>query len=388
MKEKQVKLFGDIVIFDKRFKGISRDIQKNIVSFIHVSAEELKKMKHENGTIKLLSTGLFTGYTTKELASNYINKGEVITIPTGGTANIKYHNGEFVDSGNILCVSKYRDIDLKFVYYALLYNKDYIESCYKGTGIKHPYMPDIWNIPIPIPSITEQQSIVIYINSQFAKIDAIKANAEKQLQEAKTLFQNALKDLLTPKEGWNRKIMSDICTLSQGLAINSKTRSLIVEKSSIPLLRIKDMKNGTKEIFIDDIRYPKSCLAIPEDIIYTRTGTLGLVFTGQYGIVHNNCFKINLNTSEVNKSFYMYYIQEGHFRNNIIKEAEKSVQADITHCLFKKQIISYPNKIEQNIITEKLDDLLHKVTQLQSNFSQTITLCEDLKKSLLKDIFS
>ena len=102
MKEKQVKLLGDIVIFDKRFKGISRDIQKNIVSFIHVSAEELKKMKHENGTIKLLSTGLFTGYTTKELASNYINKGEVIKIATGGTANIKYHNGEFVDSGNIL----------------------------------------------------------------------------------------------------------------------------------------------------------------------------------------------------------------------------------------------------------------------------------------------
>ena len=64
------------------------------------------------------------------------------------------------------------------------------------------------------------------------------------------------------------------------------------------------------------------------------------------------------------------------------------MQADITQCLFKKQIISYPNKIEQNIITEKLDDLLHKVTQLQSNFSQTITLCEDLKKSLLKDIFS
>ena len=216
MKEKQVKLLGDIVIFDKRFKGISRDIQKNIVSFIHVSAEELKKMKHENGTIKLLSTGLFTGYTTKELASNYINKGEVITIPTGGTANIKYHNGEFVDSGNILCVSKYRDIDIKFVYYALLYNKDYIESCYKGTGIKHPYMPDIWNIPIPIPSITEQQSIVIYINSQFAKIDAIKANAEKQLQEAKTLFQNALKDLLTPKEGWINGILYDIAYIIHG----------------------------------------------------------------------------------------------------------------------------------------------------------------------------
>ena len=49
-------------------------------------------------------------------------------------------------------------------------------------------------IEIPVPSLSEQQSIVDYLDSAFAKIDAMKANAEKALNEAKALFQASLKE--------------------------------------------------------------------------------------------------------------------------------------------------------------------------------------------------
>ena len=60
-------------------------------------------------------------------------------------------------------------------------------------------------IEIPVPPLSEQQSIVDYLDSAFAKIDAMKANAEKALNEAKALFQASLKEMLRTKRRVGRE---------------------------------------------------------------------------------------------------------------------------------------------------------------------------------------
>ena len=51
----------------------------------------------------------------------------------------------------------------------------------------------------------------------------------------------------------------------------------------------------------------------------------------------------------------------------------------------------YNNVLEQNktfqSLVKKLNLLSEKIKELQSNYEQTITLCNDLKQSILKDIF-
>ena len=383
----EYKKFGDLVFFDKRFKGIPRDEQKKIVSFKHVSAETLKGMSVDEGCIKLLSTGLFSGFTTEEIAGDNLNEGEVVTIPTGGNANLKYYKGKFVDSGNILCVAKDDNIYLKFLHYKLLEQNEYIESCFKGTGIHHPFMPDIWNVMIPVPNIAEQQRIVNRLDAAFVKIDSIKANAEKALNEAKALFQASLKEMLEPKEGWEEKKIGEVCELSQGLAINSKTRCLLKETGQLPLLRIKDMKDGTREIFVDEKNCPQSCIANEDDIIYTRTGTLGLVFTGMKGVLHNNCFKIVYNRGLLEKPFLMYYLGHEAFKSKIIKLASRAAQPDITHKLFKAQEIVFPPISEQQSIVATLDSLKSKVDTLQANYDKISQECDALKQAILRQVF-
>ena len=85
----------------------------------------------------------------------------------------------------------------------------------KGLGkvklkVVHTNIPSLQNIQIPVPPLSEQERIVFYLDAQFAKIDALKANAEQQLQAAKDLFQSALQQYLTPKEGWEMKTIGDI----------------------------------------------------------------------------------------------------------------------------------------------------------------------------------
>ena len=315
----------------------------------------------------------------------------VFICAEGGSAGKKfaYVEKEVCFGNKLFCIApKDKSLTGKFVYHFVQSDNFRGQFFSLLTGlIGGVSAKKFQTIEIPVPPLSEQQSIVDYLDSAFAKIDAMKANAEKALNEAKTLFQATLKEMLEPKEGWEEKTMDDVCVLSQGLAINSKTKHLLVEKSSIPLLRIKDMKDGTREVFVDDVNYPPKCLAHPDELIYTRTGTLGLIFTGMFGIVHNNCFKIKLDEKTLNKYYYMYFVGSDNFRNMILSIASRAAQPDITHKLFKVQKIQFPPISEQQSIVKKLDSLKLKVDRLQENYDKISQECDALKQAILRQVF-
>ena len=100
------------------------------------------------------------------------------------------------------------------------FNINYIGYClqsldlskYKqGAAIPHIYFRDYGERIVKVTeNINEQKSIVDYLDSAFAKIDAMKANAEKALNEAKALFQASLKEMLEPKEEWEENYWINI----------------------------------------------------------------------------------------------------------------------------------------------------------------------------------
>ncbi len=61
--------------------------------------------------------------------------------------------------------------------------------------------------------------------------------------------------------------LGEICELAQGLAINKGTRHLLVEKSSKPLLRIKDLRSNSVEQFVAETGYPAKSEVAESDII-------------------------------------------------------------------------------------------------------------------------
>ena len=80
-----------------------------------------------------------------------------------------------------------------FLHYSVISSYVYEQAKAKnsGCGVGHVNVKDIKLFIIGIPkSLSEQQSIVDYLDSAFAKIDAMKANAEKALNEAKALIPN------------------------------------------------------------------------------------------------------------------------------------------------------------------------------------------------------
>ena len=381
---------GELVSFDKRFKGIDRTKQKNIVTFNHVSAELLKSLSVEGGEVKLLATGLFDGYTTIEKAGKNLNNGEVITIPTGGNANIKYYKGLFVDSGNILAVSNREDIYLKYVWYYLIYQNEFLESCYKGTSIKHPYMPDIWELEVPIPSLSEQERIVSYIDAEFAKIDALKANIEQQLQASKDLFQSALKEMLTPKEGWIKEKLGDLYDVRDGTHESPKYHDV-----GYPLVTSKNLKGGYIDMENVKLISEKDYTRINErskvnvgDVLFAMIGTIGnatIVETEpNYAIKNMALFKIPSNQSG---RFLKYMLDSKFVLDGMLSKSKGTSQPFVSLGILRSFEIYLPSLKEQREIAAILDSLSAKVKALQENYNKALVLCNDLKQSLLKSIF-
>ena len=87
-----------------------KDICK-LNSYKQVPASLIEELKCDSEEIALLPSsndyGLFTSY---ELGNKYVCEGEVITIGRARYANIKYWNGKFISSNNIIithCASSF-----------------------------------------------------------------------------------------------------------------------------------------------------------------------------------------------------------------------------------------------------------------------------------------
>lgn len=175
-----------------------------------------------------------------------------------------------------------------------------------------------------------------------------------------------------------------LVTLRQGFAINKKTSHYISEEpTSLHLLRIGDMKEGNFSVFVKDT-IPAKFIAKEDDIIYTRTGQVGLVFRRQHGVIHNNCFTVTTNDPEVLRQQFLYYaLQEKSFYEEANSRATGAAQPDLPHDAFKSIQIILPPAQKQVIIT----DILDTYEALIENNQKQIKLLEEAAQRLYKEWF-
>lgn len=183
---------------------------------------------------------------------------------------------------------------------------------------------------------------------------------------------------------WGKVDIGNLVTLRQGFAINKKTKHFLSDvPTDLPLLRIADMKNGTENVFVNDT-IPKKFIAKSDDIIYTRTGQVGLVFTNQFGVIHNNCFTVTPRDETILCRRYLYYaLQDKAFFDEANSKATGAAQPDLPHDAFNTISIYLPPIDAQHRIT----DILSAYDDLIENNQKQIKLLEEAAQRLYKEWF-
>lgn len=252
-------------------------------------------------------------------------------------------------------------------------------------------------LPVPIIPLPEQECIVSLLDAQFAKIDAIKANAEKQLQDAKALFQSALKDYLTPKEGWEEKTLGEIAADSADGPFGSNLKA--VHYTTKPQVRIVQLSNigeygwkdeNLKYTTFEHLKAISRSEVTPGDIVIAKMMPAGRAiicpnYEKKY-VLSSDAVKIKL-INGYNTKYILHYINSIFFNKQVLENVSGSGRIRTSLTKLRSYKLYIPDFTTQTNIANKVDYLLKIYLQLQSNFDTTVTLCNDLKQSILKDIF-
>ena len=178
----------NVTIWDKKFNSVDWCKQPKVISYPYLLAKELFLLEQCNGNVFLLSTGEQTGWTTEELAGDYLCEGEVVTIPWGKSRKVsevmKYYKGKFVTADNRIATSNDTSIlSNKYLYYWLLTQSDNIDKCYRGAGIQHPDMSKILDLEIPLPPLEVQNEIVRILDTFTSQVEELQAELEARKEQ-------------------------------------------------------------------------------------------------------------------------------------------------------------------------------------------------------------
>lgn len=265
----------------------------------------------------------------------------------------------------------------EFLYYYLTFYKwDKGNEVLLGVTLnKRTISQSIAAIP---QSLSKQQRIVEILNTEFAKIDALKANAEKSLQAAKDLFQSALKQALEPKKNWECKTVAEISENLdyKRIPVTKKDR----EDGIYPYYGASGIVDYVKEYLFDE-----DLLLVSEDgaNLIARSTPIAFSVSGKIW-VNNHAHVLRFPTMDLQR-FVEYFFANYDLSDYITGAA----QPKLTQKALNSIIIEYPSdKEELAAIISRLDNLDERCKALQENYRKTIALCEDLKQALLRKAFN
>lgn len=242
---------------------------------------------------------------------------------------------------------------------------------------------DIKDELIPLPPLSEQQRIVDYLDSAFAKIDAMKANAEKALNEAKALFQASLKEMLEPKEGWEEKTLKEICKVINGRAYS---KDEMLKQGKYRLLRVGNFFTNDSWYYSDlELEDDKYC--DNGDLLYAWSASFGpRIWDGEKVIYHYHIWKMVCST-EIDKFFLCYWLDSDELKKQTMTNLHGATMAHITKGIIEAARVGFPSLSEQQSIVTALDSLKSKVDHLQENYNKISQECDALKQAILRQVF-
>jgi type I restriction enzyme S subunit len=267
----------------------------------------------------------------------------------------------------------------------------------KGTGatVRGIKARLLKTIEISFPkSLPEQQRIVGILDEAFDGIATAKANAEKNLQNARALFESHLNSVFTQRgPGWKEKTLQEIATtFGRGKSKHRPRNEPKLYGGKYPFIQTGDIRNADHLITEYSQTYSEAGLA--QSKLWPR-GTICITIAAniaETGILNfDACFPDSVigvvtNPKEADVGYVEYLLQS--FKARLQAMGKGSAQANINMGTFENERFPFPSVPEQERIVAKLDALAEETQRLESIYQQKLAALEELKKSLLDQAFS
>ena len=253
------------------------------------------------------------------------------------------------------------------------------------------------SIKIPIAPLAEQQRIVGLLDEAFEDLATAKANAEKNLQNARALFESHLHSVFTQRgPGWLDTALGDVCGFVRGPFGGSLKKSIFVADGYAVYEQQHAIYNQFDDVryFIDEAKFKemKRFELLPADLIMSCSGTMGRVAIVpkeiKRGIINQALLKLTP-SSKILNTFLKSWMESEAFQDALKEYSGGAAIQNVASVKILKEIkVALPSMSDQNRIVEELDDLRGETQRLARLYERKLAALAALKKSLLHQAFS
>ena len=251
-------------------------------------------------------------------------------------------------------------------------------------------------VVVPVPPLPEQRRIVAILDEAFEGIATARANAEKNLQNARVVFDSHLQAIIVA--AWNGAETVALSYLASDITDGDHMPPPKVQHG-LPFITIGNIEKETRTIDFSDTfkvsreyfdalkpnRKPKS-----GDVLYTVTGSFGIPV-----LVDDDtefCFQRHIGLIRPKddvSSVWLYYLLRS---PQVFKQAEEGATGTAQKTVSLKVLrgIQVPNvpMVDQLTYVQKLLALEAKTRVLESVYKRKLAALDELKKSLLHQAFT
>jgi type I restriction enzyme S subunit len=255
---------------------------------------------------------------------------------------------------------------------------------------------------LPVPPLPEQQRIVTILDEAFDGIATAKAHAEKNLQNARAIFESHLQSVFTDqRDGWVEHRLKSLTTkIGSGATPRGGEESYKAEGISlIRSLNVHDMAfKYAKLAFLDDAQADElSNVAVKSrDVLLNITGAS----VARCTIVPDDVLPARVNqhvaiirpiAEKLDADFLHYLLISKPYKDQLLKTGEEggSTRQALTKAQIQEFLVTFPETLsEQKAVVAKLDVMLAETQRLEAVYQQKLTALDELKKSLLYRAFN
>jgi type I restriction enzyme, S subunit len=278
------------------------------------------------------------------------------------------------------------------------YFRQSLSSVGHGAAQQNVSPEAIGNIKVPFPSFAEQKRIAAILDEAFEGINAAIANTEKNLANARELFESYLNSVFSLQgEGWVEQRLGDIGKTQYGLS-----EKMNEDGVGYKIFRMGEVQDGqlidTGEMKYVDITYQEfsKYKLRPGDVLFNRTNSYELVGkTGIFNLEGDYCFasylvRVEVDRSRITPEFLNYFMNSSGLQDSIKKKASRSInQANINATILSNESIFFPRTVSDQVtIVRKLDDLSSETLRLQGIHKLKLKALAELKRAILQKAFA
>lgn len=231
---------------------------------------------------------------------------------------------------------------------------------------------------ISIPPLPEQKQIVAILDKAFTAIDQAQANIEKNIENAKELFQSKLNDIFSQKgDGWEVKTLGEVCENldSKRVPITKSKR----ESGEIPYYGASGIVD-----YVADYIFDEDLLLVSEDgaNLLARTYPIAFSISGKTWVNnHAHALKFQSMTSQVFIEYYLNSIKLDDFVSGM-------AQPKLNQRMLNSIPVPFPSVEIQEKVVFTVEKLNAQISNITTQYEQKMDSLEELKKSILQKAFA